>query len=116
MKHIAIGCIALAAALTAGCTVKETRVVQSSAPPAVVYQQPAPTVVYQPPATTVVYQQPTVLSAPPTITYSVSSQKQYNQAAMLASDWCRARRGAGARIVDTKAGSRGLATFACVTA
>ena len=115
-RHIAIGCIAVAVALTAGCTVKETRVVQSSAPPAVVYQQPAPTVVYQSPAPAVVYQQqPTVIAAPPTITYSVSNQSQYNQAVMLAGDWCRAKVGAGARVYDTKqASSPGLATFACV--
>ena len=115
MKAFGIAALAAAAAV-AGCTFKSTTVKEADAPPAVVYQQPAPVVVYQTPAPTVTYQQPTVVAAPQTITYSVSSQAQYSQAAVLAGNWCRARLGDGARVYDTKQGtSRGLATFACVT-
>jgi hypothetical protein len=97
--------ITLGTAVLVGCTVKETVVEPAS--PAVVYQ-PAPTVVYQSP--------PTVVTAPATITYSVANQVQYNQAAMLAGEWCRTRLSAGARAYDTKqATSPGLATFTCVT-
>ena len=116
MKAFGIAALAAAAAV-AGCTFKSTTVKEADAPPAVVYQQPAPVVVYQAPAPAVVYQQqPTVVTAPQTITYSVSNQAQYNQAAVLAGNWCHARLGSGARVYDTKQGtSRGLATFACVT-
>src|SRR6185312_16839136 len=100
MKAFGIAALAVAAGV-AGCTFKSTTVKEADAPPAVVYQQPAPVVVYQAPA-------PTVVAAPQTITYSVSSQAQYNQAAVLAGNWCRARVGAGARVYDTKQGtSRG---------
>jgi hypothetical protein len=106
--------ITLGTTVLLGCTVKETVVEQ--APPAVAYQQPAPTVVYQSPAPTVVYQQqPTVVRMPPTITYSVSNQSQYDRAVMLASEWCRTKVGAGARAYDTKQAVGRLATFACVT-
>lgn len=115
MKAFGIAALAAAAAV-GGCTFKSTTVEKAETPPAVVYQQPAPVVVYQSPAPTVVYQQqPTVVTAPQTITYSVSNPTQYNQAAVLAGNWCRARVGAGGRVYDTKQGtSRGLATFACV--
>ena len=96
--------IMLGTAVLAGCTVKKT--VIEPAPSAVVYQ-PAPAVVYQSP--------PTVVTAPPTITYSVSDQSQYDQAVMLAGEWCRARVGAGGRVYDTKQAAVELATFACVT-
>ncbi|HZF33756.1 MAG TPA: hypothetical protein VE914_08145 [Candidatus Angelobacter sp.] len=114
MRTTLIAAAVATAALT-GCTFKSTTVRQAETPPPVVYQAPAPAVIYQSPTPTVVYQQPTIIAAPTTISYSVSSQAQYNQAAGLAADWCRAKVGTGARIYDTKRATSGdVVTFACV--
>jgi hypothetical protein len=95
MKSIFIGCVAAALALTAGCTVKETRVEQ--APAAVIYGQPNTT------------------TMPPTVAYTVMGQGQFNQAATQAADWCvRNNYGPGARLIDKRQGVGGdVVTFEC---
>ena len=97
MKTIAIGCLAVTAALAAGCTVKETRVVQT--PP------------------TVIYAQPNTTTMPPTVAYTVMGEGQFNQAAVQAASWCsRNNYGTAARLVDRRQGVGGdVVTFACAT-
>ena len=94
----------LATAAIAGCTVKETVVRQEPAPPlaATVYQAPPP-VVETPPE-----------GRPATIIYTVMGQQQFNPAAVQAANWCRARYGSGATLVDKARSTAGdVVAFAC---
>jgi hypothetical protein len=98
MRYIAIGCIAVAVALS-GCTVKETVVKPAETPPLVVYQQPP------------------VATGAPRIAYTVMGESQFNQAATQAASWCNTNHyGTGSRLIDRQRSTGGdVVTFECST-
>ena len=103
----------VAAAVLAGCTSKHTTIVEPTA------AAPAPVIV-APPVTTVYQASPVVVQPtggrPATIAYRVMGQEQYNQASVLAANWCRANYATDARLVDQSRSTAGdLVTFACVS-
>jgi hypothetical protein len=103
MKTLAMAAIAAGVAL-AGCTSKHTTIVEPTA------TVPAPVVVAPP----VVYQ-PTA-GRPATIAYTVVGQEQFNQASVMAANWCRANYGTDARLVDKAQSTAGdVVTYACVS-
>jgi len=116
MKTIFV--LGVAAAVLAGCTVRETTVRQEAAPPRVVYAPP-PTVVYQSPAPTVVYQQqqPLVYSAPSTQSVSVtySGAGGYELAWQKADTYCDEHYGNTRVRLISDVRAAGRAVFACDT-
>ena len=102
MRTIAITAIAAGLALI-GCTSKHTTIEEPAAAPAQVVI--APPVVVQPTA-----------GRPATIAYTVVGQQQFDQASVMAANWCRANYGANARLVDKASSTTGdVVTYACVT-
>src|SRR5262249_32552782 len=112
MKTIFV--LGVAAAVLAGCTVKETTVRQEAAPPRVVYA-PAPTVVYQSPPPTIVEQQPVIYSAPSTQSVAVTYQGMngIQLAWQKADNYCRSQYGNSRVRLVSDDRTAGRAVFAC---
>jgi len=112
MKTILV--LGAAAAVLAGCSIKETEVRQAAAPPRVVYV-PAPTVVYQSPPTTV--EQPMIYSAPSTQSVAVTYQGMngFQLAWQKADTYCDDHYGNTRVRLISDDRTAGRAVFACDT-